>query len=406
MSTCALIIAVVAASMGNLLEWFDFAMFGLLADEIGANFFPNSNPGIEVLNSFALFAGAFFMRPIGGILFGYIGDKYGRITSLRISLFMMAIPTFLTGCLPNYNAIGILSPLLLTVFRLIQGLSVGGEFTGAITYILEVSPVHRKAFYNTLVGVTGCGTLLGTILIGVLREIFTQQQMEQFVWRIPFLVGVVVAGIGVWMRTGMQRSQEFMDKKLKGETLDNPVKEVLMNHKLTMLSIVLHIGYGAAAYYLLFIWMPEYAHGKAINPVHSMYLINGINMSIGLVVSVISGWIVDRYFNSNPVFTLITFGTISSVYTLLVMPFLSETTTVQVLFMQMFWAISTGFYQGGWSLWGIERFKDATVIRYSGFGFAYNIALALFGGTAPLLSSALLLKYDTWTLGVMMFVYG
>merc|ERR1712218_284849 len=104
-------------------------MFGLLADEIGSNFFPHKDEGVQVLNSFAIFAGAFFMRPLGGALFGYIGDKYGRIVSLRISLFMMAIPTFLTGCLPNYATIGIAAPIILTIFRLLQGLSVGGELT-------------------------------------------------------------------------------------------------------------------------------------------------------------------------------------------------------------------------------------------------------------------------------------
>eukprot|EP01084_Bolivina_argentea_P092856 167026_1 len=116
MSNKKLIIAVFASSIGNLLEWFDFAMFGLLADEIGGNFFPNKNKSIQVLESFAVFAAAFFMRPIGGALFGYIGDKYGRITSLRLSLFMMAIPTFLTGCLPKYDTIGIFAPILLCIF--------------------------------------------------------------------------------------------------------------------------------------------------------------------------------------------------------------------------------------------------------------------------------------------------
>ena len=134
---------VLGSSIGNVMEWFDFAMYGLLADEIGNNFFSYSSDKIQVIESFTVFAGAFFMRPVGGILFGYIGDKYGRITSLRISLFMMAISTFLTGCLPNTSKIGFAAPMLLVFFRLLQGVSVGGEFTGAITYILEVCPPNE-----------------------------------------------------------------------------------------------------------------------------------------------------------------------------------------------------------------------------------------------------------------------
>ena len=143
----------------------DYLRFGLLASEIGSNFFPDSDHGIQALNSFAIFAGAFFMRPLGGILFGYLGDKYGRIFSLRISLLMMAISTFLTGCLPNVNTIGIAAPVLLTILRLIQGLSVGGEFTGAITYILEVCPAEKRSFCNTMIDVTGTVGFLFAVFI-------------------------------------------------------------------------------------------------------------------------------------------------------------------------------------------------------------------------------------------------
>eukprot|EP00490_Sorites_sp_Unknown_P025424 CAMPEP_0114697626 /NCGR_PEP_ID=MMETSP0191-20121206/74003_1 /TAXON_ID=126664 /ORGANISM="Sorites sp." /LENGTH=165 /DNA_ID=CAMNT_0001996971 /DNA_START=27 /DNA_END=524 /DNA_ORIENTATION=+ len=123
--------SLLAGAVGNLLEWFDFAIFGLLAHEIGVNFFPETGSRtIHLLEAFGTFAGAFFMRPLGGALFGYIGDKYSRLTSLRLSIFLMAIPTFLTGLLPTFASIGIASTVLLVFFRLLQGVSVGGELTG------------------------------------------------------------------------------------------------------------------------------------------------------------------------------------------------------------------------------------------------------------------------------------
>eukprot|EP01084_Bolivina_argentea_P315710 547050_1 len=399
-------VAVFASSIGNLLEWFDFAMFGLLANEIGHNFFPEEHNNIQVLDAFAVFAGAFFMRPVGGILFGYIGDKHGRILSLRISIFMMAIPTFLTGCLPTYETIGIIAPILLTIFRLIQGVSVGGELTGAVTYVLEVSPPGRKAFLNALVFVSGSGTLLGVLFVGILRAIFTKEQMNSYAWRIPFLFGVVVAITGCWMRNVLPLSNEFMLKKSSGQTLQNPVKEIFKNHKLTVITVILHLMFQAAFYYAIWIWLPEYLQNKDTNPLKHIYLISGICMATHLCVMLLSGWIIDKYFNSDPTFILIIFGIITVIYTLIVFPFLDTSTSVQIFFIEMFWGIFSGMYNGGWSLWAINRFKNATVVRYSGFGISYNVALALFGGTTPLIATALMLRYDIWTLGVLLFVYG
>ena len=337
-----------------------------LHTEIGHNFFPPNSPGIQVLESFAVFAGAFFMRPLGGAIFGYVGDKYGRITSLRLSLFMMAIPTFLTGLLPKYSTIGMFAPILLSLFRLIQGVSVGGEFTGAITYILEVAPSNRKALYITMVHVSATGTLLGSVVVGSMRAIFTKQQMTDWAWRIPFLCGVIVALFGVWMRTGMKASAEFEKNKAEGKLLQNPTKEVLKNHKRTyvfpqhfiltslhfkcrIFTIVCHLMFEAAMYYTVFIWLPEYMYNKETNPVKSMYIINAVNMIVGLGFMVLSGWVVDRYFNSDATKSLIAWGTITSIYGLLVFPFISETGTVGIFFIQMIWAVVGGMYHGGWS---------------------------------------------------------
>eukprot|EP00483_Globobulimina_turgida_P010371 UN10391 len=159
-SSCELCKSLIGAAAGNFLEWFDFAIFGLLADEIGHNFFPKSRHGVQLLQAFAVYAGAFLMRPLGGALFGWIGDKYGRLHALRLSIFMMAFPTFLTGCLPTYNSIGITATILLVILRLIQGLSVGGEITGALVYVLEKCPPNRRSLFGVLVQISGSGTLL------------------------------------------------------------------------------------------------------------------------------------------------------------------------------------------------------------------------------------------------------
>eukprot|EP01083_Nonionella_stella_P067173 177492_1 len=405
------LVSIFAATIGNLLEWQDFTLFGLLSDEIGRNFFSTNTHAIQTVKTFGIFAVAFLIRPLGALIFGYVGDKHGRAVALRMSLFLMAIPTFCIGCLPNYSTIGSVAPLLLILCRLLQGLSVGGEFPGALTYTLETSRVGERVLYTVLPTATAvCGVVSGSLFVGVLRTLCTETQMNTFGWRIPFLFGVIVIIFGVWTRQRLQRSVEYWLKKREGVVLANPIKEVFVNHKWNVLSIILHYALHAGCYYVFWVWFPAYMYTKTMES--SVYLMNGVNLIINICVMIASAYCVDRYMKSNPILLLVVSGSLLSVYVFIVCSYLIRGIDgYKVLFVQMGFAVLDGVYASGLNIWAMRRFRDNTMMRYSGIGVAYNITFPLFGGTAPLIASGLILEYhghhqSLSILGILLLCYG
>eukprot|EP01083_Nonionella_stella_P246771 856318_1 len=395
----------IGASIGHLLEWFDWSLFALLAVEIGANFFPSDNHVIEVLSTFAVFGCAFLVRPIGGSVLGYIGDKHGRVFALNISIYIMAVSSLLTGLLPNYHTIGIAAPILLTVLRLLQGLSVGAEGTGAVTYITEVCPPRQKAWYIAMIHLAGSGHIFGSLFVGILRYTCTSQQVVAWAWRIPFLFGALVGVVGIWLRYGLKQSTEFLNKKLSGQTKDNPLRASFRTQKINLLTIVCHLAFGASSGYTIYVWLPSYLLTKPINPIKNIYLINSLALIGGKASHVMSALIIDKYFQSDPSVFLIVFGILAIIQIFVTFPFFSMVNTLQITCINVSFAILDGIYGGGWSLWAISRLKD-TVTRYSSYGFAYNVSIALFGGTAPFLAQLLIYKYDTFAVGLLLCVTG
>jgi len=182
------LVQTIAGVAGNVLEWYDFAIFGFLSDVIGQVFFPPNQSGNRAtIESFAVFGGAFVMRPLGGLIMGYIGDVYGRKHALVLSIFLMAIPTFAMGCLPSYARVGYASTISLIVVRLLQGLSVGGQLMSSLVFTLENHPTSKWGLYGSFVmAAANCGTLLGSIAGFILRASLTQDQLVQWGWRVRF----------------------------------------------------------------------------------------------------------------------------------------------------------------------------------------------------------------------------
>src|SRR5262245_36703561 len=180
---------IAAGAIGNVLEWYDFAVYGYFAAAIGRTFFPSEDQVAQVLAAFGIFAVGFLMRPVGGALIGYIGDRLGRRAALTFSVAAMAIPTFLVGVLPGYQPLGIAAPILLTLLRMIQGLSVGGEYTTSIVFMVE----HAKPGSRGLIGAIGCCGAVGGILAGsatgaALASVMSEADLESWGWRIPFML--------------------------------------------------------------------------------------------------------------------------------------------------------------------------------------------------------------------------
>jgi len=199
---------IAAGAVGNILEWYDFAIYGYFAAAIGRAFFPHEDKVAQVLAAFGIFAIGFLMRPVGGAVIGYIGDRFGRRAALTFSVISMSVPTFLVGALPGYQTLGVMAPVLLTVLRMIQGLSVGGEYTTSIVFMVERAPPGRRG----LLGAIACcgatiGILLGSGTGAVLAALMSPQALEAWGWRIPFLVGLLVglAGFLAAFRTCRRR---------------------------------------------------------------------------------------------------------------------------------------------------------------------------------------------------------
>jgi MFS family permease len=241
---------IIASSVGTLIEWYDFYIFGSLATVIAGQFFPKSNPTAALLSTLATFAAGFVVRPFGALVFGRLGDLIGRKYTFLLTLILMGGSTFAIGLVPGYESIGFLAPLLVLLLRLIQGLALGGEYGGAATYVAEHSPGHRRGFYTSWIQATatvGLFVSLGIIL--VTRHVLdpdTARSIEKFNswgWRIPFLVSILLVAISVYIRLKMQESPLFQQLKTEGRLSTNPLKESF-GHK-TNLKVVLLALFGA-----------------------------------------------------------------------------------------------------------------------------------------------------------------
>ena len=189
---------IIAGIAGNLMEWYDFAIYGYMVPIIGGLFFPSSDPVATLIATFSAFAAGYFARPLGGIIFGHIGDHYGRKPVLNLSIMLMGLSTFAIGLLPTTTQIGVSAAVLLVILRIMQGISVGGEYTGSITFVLEHSSPHRRGFFTSWIGVGGSlGFLLGSSVGTMMNIFFTLEQLSGWAWRLPFLSGIIIAGIGI-----------------------------------------------------------------------------------------------------------------------------------------------------------------------------------------------------------------
>ena len=214
--------AITAGVIGNVLEWYDFGVYGYLVPTISALFFPGGDPLVSLLSTFAVFGVGFVMRPVGSILFGVYGDKHGRRKALSAVIFVMAIATFAMGLLPTYAQAGVIAPALLVIVRLFQGLSVGGEFGGSTAYIVEFAPPGRRGFLGSfqLVGVAG-GFLLGSL---------SDADRLAWGWRVPFLLGIAVGIVGWYLRWRLDDTPKFTEIEEQGAVAKAPLTEAFRDH--------------------------------------------------------------------------------------------------------------------------------------------------------------------------------
>src|SRR5436305_1270470 len=215
-----------ASSLGTMIEWYDFYIFGSLASVMSALLFPGKDPTWDLIKYWALFATGFIVRPFGALVFGRIGDLIGRKYAFMVTLSIMGLSTFLIGCLPTYAAIGVAAPLLVLVLRLLQGLALGGEYGGAAVYVAEHVPDHKRGFYTSFIQITATlGLFVSLIVVLLVQQGMTAEHFQSYGWRIPFLISIFLVAISLYIRLRMKESPIFAQIKSTGMSSSQPLKD-------------------------------------------------------------------------------------------------------------------------------------------------------------------------------------
>ena len=369
--------------IGNVLEWYDFALYGYFASILSPLFFPAEDKATSYLATYSVFAIGFFMRPLGAILFGYFGDRFGRKNSLSAAILLMAIPTMLIGCLPSYQQIGIWAPVLLCICRLLQGIAVGGEFTGSIVYIVEQSPVSSRGFYGSLAMASAfIGLLIGSITSLMVFQYFDH---VSYAWRLPFISSLLLGAVGLYLRIGMPESPVF-ESYIKQHPVDKfPFKTVLGAHKRSLLIAVGLVMLPSSGFYLSFVYLPTFLKEHIDFTIEVSMAINTFTM-IGIIVLIpICGWLSDKCGRRK----ILTTGALGFIllsvpaYALLIDGNIFSASLAFSIF-----ATLVAFSYATIPVVLVEMFPIA--VRFTGMSLPYNLANAVFGGTAPLVATHLI----------------
>jgi MHS family proline/betaine transporter-like MFS transporter len=374
---------IAAGAIGNVLEWYDFAIYGYFAASIGRTFFPREDAVAQLLSAFGIFAVGFLMRPIGGAVIGQIGDKFGRRAALTFSVVATAIPTFLVGILPGHEVLGVMAPVLLTVLRMIQGLSVGGEYTTSIIFMVEHAPRDRRG----LIGAIGCCGAIGGILLGsatgsVLAAAMSPETLANWGWRLPFMMGLVVGIAGYVLRRHVQEETPRSDAARRLSVLATVRGHGPLLARLAGLSV-----FNAVGFYLLFVYIVSWLQlADGIAPARALE-INTISMVVLLPVMIAMGRLSDRV-GRRPV--LLGATAIGFVGALPLFWLMHHPDTGLILLGQMGFVVAVGMFLGAQPTLMVEATPPD--VRCTAVALGYNVTLSVIGGLTPLAATWLVYR--------------
>ncbi|MDT5338221.1 MAG: transporter, family, proline/betaine transporter [Mycobacterium sp.] len=379
MQSAAIRKAIVGASIGNAVEWFDFAIYGFLATFIAANFFPTGNDTTALLNTFAIFAAAFFMRPLGGFVFGPLGDRIGRQRVLAVVIMLMSAATLAIGLLPTFSAIGVAAPLLLLFFRCLQGFSAGGEYGGGAVYLAEYASDERRGFIVTFMAWSGVlGFLLGSITVTVLQAALPTAAMESYGWRIPFLLAAPLGLVGLYIRLRLDDTPQFTELSKEDNVAKRPLHEAVTTSWLPILQVIGLFLIFNVGYYVVFTFLPTYL----IKTLHYSKTASFVSITLASLVALVLilpfAALSDRI-GRRPM--LIAGSACFAVFAYPLFLLLNSGSLAAAISAHCMLAAIESVYVSTAVTAGVELF--ATRVRYSGFSVGYNIAVAGFGGTTP-----------------------
>jgi MHS family proline/betaine transporter-like MFS transporter len=368
---------IAAGTIGNVLEWYDFAIYGYFAAPIGRQFFPQEDAVAQLLSAFGVFAVGYLMRPVGGVLVGHIGDTVGRRAALTFSVAAMAVPTFLIGLLPGYQAIGVFAPIGLILLRVVQGLSVGGEYTGSLVFLVEHAPEGRRGLLGAL-GASGAtvGILLGSAVGAAFAASMSTAALDAWGWRIPFLLGLVVGIAGYILRRYVLETAA-VEKRARP-----PIVETLHDHWRAVAGFAGLSVYSAVSFYIGFVYLVSWLQtADGIPPSRSLE-INSLSMVILLPVVIAAGWLSDRI-GRKPLMVLASLGGLVAALPLFWL--LNHPSALLAQIGQLGLVLLMGVYYGPLPAILVEAAPPA--VRCTAVALGYNICYAVFGGLSPLVAT-------------------
>ena len=400
--------AALAALLGNALEWYDFAVYGYVASALGQAFFPADVPALQTLASFGVFAVGYLMRPVGSLLLGPLGDLLGRRLMLSISIVIMGLSSLAIGLLPTHAQIGMSAGALLVMLRMLQGFSVGGEFTGSITYASEAASRGHAGFLSSLATAGGLvGFSLGSFTAALIGWTLGQQAMATWGWRLPFLLGALVALLGLWMRRSMPETLPTAtgDPGLSnladlGEAVLQRLQQVLQQWRL-VLQVMGLVSFANVVFYLAFVFLVDHT-GLRMGNSAAANTVATVMQTIGLPLVVLGGHLADRH-------GLVRVNRWGNLVLLLVMPaglLIGQQGTLPGLVLGLaLLLLPLMATMGAQGVLGVALVPLRQ--RCAVFSIGYSLAMALFGGTAPLMATWLL-ERQHWPWGTPLYalLYG
>ncbi|MFT4060251.1 MAG: MFS transporter [Legionella sp.] len=391
---------ILSSSLGSVIEWYDFGLFTLFSPLFSKLFFSGINTQAAIWATLSVFTVGVICRPLGALLFGYLGDKYGHGKTLRWSILMIALPTFIIGFLPTYQQVGVLAPILLTLVRLWQGISIGGEYSGNIIYLAESAPKNYRATFTAFASMgANTGILLAALSGLLMSQLTNENTLAQWGWRVPYIFGGILSLVIYFSRLNLSETNIFAQLKQNNLLAKDPVKNVFKYHLSELLRTIGLVCMGSTFYCFTFIYLPIFLSQKNnFFSLHQTSILMSFLLVLMIMLMPLAGLLCDKL-GRKPMllFTsgLIIFGVIPGFICL------QYHWLPSVICILLFFTLASSLEQGATPITIVENFPAAT--RYTGISLGYNIGNGLIGGTVPLISEWLM-QITQWSVSPAIYI--
>lgn len=371
---------VVAAAAGNIIEWYDFAIYGYFAISIGRTFFPLGDPVVQVMAAFGVFAAGYLMRPFGAILTGMIADRRGRVTALSISAATMAVPTFVVGLLPGYGTMGVAAPVLLILCRMVQGLAAGGECTTSFTFLIENAPPHRRGVFGaTAIASNSLGMLLGSATGAALASLFPVEALHDWGWRMPFLLSLALGIAGYLLR------RTIPETGLPAHGGHVPIGSLFRLHRRLIVQLCGIAAFASVSYYLMFLYVVSWLQMVDGLPPKTALTINTESFAVLILATLGAGWLSDRVGRKVVLLAGMIAGFVLAVPLLWLM---HHSDTVLLMLGQLGFVLVISCAVGVQPAMMVE--STPREVRCTAIALAFNLSYGILGGLSPVAAAWLI----------------